>query len=205
MQKPQSLCRQLSIEKIDTGQVAARPSEARDKTKPDRVIADTEDDRNCRGCSFGRQCGHVAYRGDHSHLSANQIGHQRRQAIVVALQPVVLDCHVLALDGAGFVESFTECGDIARVGIGRPVSDKPDYRHSRLLRARRERPSGCAAEKRNELAPRHSITSSARASSVGGTSMPSVLAVLRFRTSCYLVGACTGRSAGLSPLRMRST
>ena len=52
---------------------------------------------------------------------------------------------------------------------------------------------------------RHSITSSARASSIAGTSRPSALAVLRLITSSYLVGACTGRSAGFSPLRMRST
>ena len=51
----------------------------------------------------------------------------------------------------------------------------------------------------------YSITSSARASSDGGTSRPSALAVLRLITSSYLVGACTGRSAGFSPLRMRST
>ena len=50
----------------------------------------------------------------------------------------------------------------------------------------------------------HSITSSARASSDCGTSSPSALAVLRLMTSSYLVGACTGRSAGFSPLRMRS-
>ena len=75
-----------------------------------------------------------------------------------------------------------------------------------LLRARRERPrSRRAAEQRDELAALHSITSSARASSVGGTSRPSALAVLRLITSSYLVGACTGRSAGFSPLRMRST
>ena len=49
----------------------------------------------------------------------------------------------------------------------------------------------------------YSITSSARASSVGGTSRPSALAVLTLITSSYLVGACTGRSAGFSPLRMR--
>ena len=49
-----------------------------------------------------------------------------------------------------------------------------------LLRARRHRPRGRAAESRDELAPfHHSITSSARASSVGGTSRPSALAVLR--------------------------
>ena len=51
----------------------------------------------------------------------------------------------------------------------------------------------------------YSITSSARASSVGGTSRPSPLAVFKLITSSYLVGACTGRSPGLSPLRMRST
>src|SRR5215471_278608 len=61
------------------------------------------------------------------------------------------------------------------------------------------------AEQRDERASLHSITSSARASSVGGTSRPSALAVLRLMTSSYLVGACTGRSAGFSPLRMRST
>src|ERR1700716_5188 len=49
----------------------------------------------------------------------------------------------------------------------------------------------------------HSITSSARASNVGGTSRPSALAVLRMITSSYLVGDCTGRAAGFSPLRMR--
>src|SRR5262245_49232459 len=50
----------------------------------------------------------------------------------------------------------------------------------------------------------YSITSSARASSVGGISRPSTRAVLRLITSSNLVGACTGRSAGFSPLRMRS-
>ena len=75
-----------------------------------------------------------------------------------------------------------------------------------LLRPRRERPRCRAAEKRDEFAARsHSITSSARASTVGGISSPSALAVLRLITSSYLVGACTGKSAGFSPLRMRST
>jgi len=75
-----------------------------------------------------------------------------------------------------------------------------------LLRARRERPcGGHAAEHRDELPPRHSITSSASASSLSGTFKPSALAALRLMTSSYLVGACTGMSAGFSPLRMRST
>jgi hypothetical protein len=51
----------------------------------------------------------------------------------------------------------------------------------------------------------HSITSSARASSEGGTVIPSAFAVLRLITVSYLVGAWTGKSAGFSPLRTRST
>jgi hypothetical protein len=35
--------------------------------------------------------------------------------------------------------------------------------------------------------------------------MPSALAVLMLIVSTYLVGACTGKSPGFSPLRMRST
>src|SRR5207245_10262225 len=62
-----------------------------------------------------------------------------------------------------------------------------------------------AAEQRDELASLHSITSSTRASRLSGTVRPSAFAGLRLITSSYLVGACTGRSAGFSPLRIRST
>src|SRR5262245_4366751 len=78
--------------------------------------------------------------------------------------------------------------------------------HPLRLRPRRERPHGrCAAEQRYELPAVHSITSSARASSVGGTSRPSAFAVLRLITSRYFVGVWTGNSAGRSPRKMRST
>src|SRR5262250_3963505 len=53
--------------------------------------------------------------------------------------------------------------------------------------------------------PHHSITSSARASSVGGTSKPKALAVFRLTTNSNLVPCCTGRSAGFAPLRILST
>src|SRR5262249_60008073 len=76
-----------------------------------------------------------------------------------------------------------------------------------LRRARRERPrSSSAAEERDERAASdHSITSFAVASNDGGTSRPRALAVLRLISNSYLVGACTARSVGFSPLRMRST
>jgi hypothetical protein len=50
----------------------------------------------------------------------------------------------------------------------------------------------------------YSITSSAATSRPGGTGSPSIFAVLRLSTVSYLVGACTGRSAGLAPRSMRS-
>src|SRR5262249_12681444 len=74
-----------------------------------------------------------------------------------------------------------------------------------LLRPRRERPRcGRAAEQRNErAAAAHSITSSAMASSEGGTVRPIVLAVWALMTSSNLLACTTGRSAGFAPLRMR--
>jgi transposase len=68
-------------------------------------------------------------------------------------------------------------------------ANKRDPAHAILLRFRRDRPR-CrrAAEQRYELAPSHSITLSARASSVGGTARPSAFAVLRLITSSNLVG-----------------
>src|SRR5262249_15949622 len=51
------------------------------------------------------------------------------------------------------------------------TAQQPYHGHRlRLLRARRQRPRRRAAEQRYELAPLHSITSSARASRVGDTS-----------------------------------
>src|SRR5947209_15697200 len=51
----------------------------------------------------------------------------------------------------------------------------------------------------------YSITSSARASSIGGTSRPSALAALRLITSSNLVGCSTANSPGFAPLRILST
>src|SRR5262249_13628562 len=73
-----------------------------------------------------------------------------------------------------------------------------------LLRPRGGRPRRRAAEQRDELAPSHSITSSAATSSLSGTARPSVFAVLRFMANSYLVGCWTGSSATFAPFRIRS-
>jgi hypothetical protein len=51
---------------------------------------------------------------------------------------------------------------------------------------------------------RYSITSSARTSSEGGTSNPRPFAAFRLTVVTYLVGTCTGSSAGFAPRRIRS-
>src|SRR5262249_45116755 len=104
-------------------------------------------------------------------------------------------------------ESLAESSHSIYEPLRRAKLEQPDHRHRRLLPPCRERPSSrCAAEQRDERAPPyHSITSSARASSAGGTSRPSVLAALRLIARSYLGGNCSGRSAGISPFRMRWT
>ena len=77
--------------------------------------------------------------------------------------------------------------------------------HSPVTCARRDRPRRRTAEQRDEVAAVHSITSSARASSEGGTSRPSALAVLRLITSSNVVGCSIGSWPGLLPLRILST
>src|SRR5262249_61795482 len=60
----------------------------------------------------------------------------------------------------------------------------------------------CEAPQHEGEASIHSITSSARASTIGGTSRPRAFAVLRLITSSYLVRACTGRVAGFCASRL---
>src|SRR5262249_169325 len=151
---------------------------------------------------FGRECRRCeVWRDDDGYPAADQIGRQFRQPIIVIVRPEVFDGHVLALDIASFAEPFSECCDKICAPFGRTTEEKPDHWPRRLLRVRRDRPRSRAAEQRDELASPHSITSSARASSVGGTVRPSALAVVRFTTKSNLVGCSTGISAGFAPRR----
>src|SRR5215813_4320176 len=161
--------------------------------------------------AFGRRRG----MGDqHVGLQSDQLFCECLNSGRVCIAPAIIDSEIASTRPAELLKALLKYGHAgADIGIAfRNRHQHADTTNSlRLLCARCERPKkrrrGCrAAEQRDELAaPYHSITSSARASSVGGTSRPSALAVLRLITSSYLVGACTGRSAGFSPLRMRST
>src|SRR5262245_35385656 len=100
-------------------------------------------------------------------------------------------------------------GEDARQRVGRPTCreghDDRDRPPRIGLGAGREWPRRRTPEQGDELAPLHSITSSARASSVAGTVMPSALAVFILMTSWKRVRCSTGKSAGWAPLRILST
>src|SRR6516165_5982340 len=143
-------------------------------------------------------------RSDHRHLTAYQLSCEVGQSIILILRPAILDRHILAFDVPAFADALPECGHKTCSVGGRRAAEEPDYRHRRLLRARRERPRGSrTAEQREELAAFHSITSSAVASSACGTLRPKTFAVCRLMTNSNLAARITGNSAAFSPLRMR--
>ena len=207
MQQLKPLWSELGADQGDPGGIPARPIETGDMTHSDGIGRGSEDDRNDLGGRDRRPGGDVAAAGqDDRDLAADEIGRQCRQPIVLTLGPAIFDGQVAALDEARVAQAPVESRHIPRPIRRRHAVKRANHRHRWLLCSCRERPCHCrTAEQRDELAPFHSITSSALASSACGTVRPSAFAVLRLMTSSYLVGACTGKSAGFSPFRMRST
>jgi hypothetical protein len=155
-------------------------AETVDETDADRVGALHENDRDGLGRCFGSERTiRALQRHDHGYLTANQFRDQRREPIVSTFSPPIFDRHVLALDVPGVGEAAAKGSEkVTGLFEGCQVKE-PNHRRRWLLRTRGERLTrGCrAAKKRDELPPPHSITSSARASSVGGTVRPSAFDV----------------------------
>src|SRR5262245_47764049 len=205
MQQPKLLCPKLRRNEGDTGDVAARLVETGDEAELNRVAAGYEDYRDRRSRRLGYNCRGDVMRSDHRHRTTYQIGCEVGQSLDLVLRPAILDHDILALDVAAFTNPLPEGGQITCTIGKRRTAEETDHRHRRLLRPRRERPSRRAAEQCDEVAAHnHSITSSARASSLSGTSRPSAFAVVRLITGSNLLDWMTGRSAGFSPLSQSS-
>jgi hypothetical protein len=101
MQECEPLRNQFVNEIVNTRHVAARPSEAVNKSKPDRIVANIEDDRDGLGCCFGRQRRmNAPGRGYRGNLAANQFTCQCAKSIKLILGPAVFYRDVIALDMA---------------------------------------------------------------------------------------------------------
>jgi hypothetical protein len=95
------------------------------------------------------------------------------------------------IDGGFRKPSQAGCQNLATQRLDRIVEAGSQPAQARnlpvLLRARRERPSRRATKQRHEIAPFHSMTSSAMARRDGGTVRPSIRAVSVLMTSSNLV------------------
>jgi hypothetical protein len=111
----------------------------------------------------------------------------------------VIECKIPAFLIAQFGHALEEI--CVKWGLSGQHTDKADTQRFRLqLRSHRKRPRRHrAADKRDELAPIHSTTSSARKRIDVGNTIPKLFAVFRLMTSSNFVGNSAGSSAGLAP------
>ena len=65
-----------------------------------------------------RKTGSGATRHDDRHLTANEIGSERRQSIEPSFRPAVFDGYILPLDKASFFEALAECSHEWLVHVG---------------------------------------------------------------------------------------
>jgi hypothetical protein len=82
-------------------------------------------------------------------LPTNQIGRQRRQTVILAFCPPILDRHVAAFDKTGLIEALVERSQEVRQSFARPTVEEPNHRRCWLLRARCERPRSRNSEQRD--------------------------------------------------------
>ena len=105
---------------------------------------------------LGRQGRRQATERNHSDLTPNQIGGQRRQSIVIAFRPAKFE---LARSGRRCSRLRAALREAHAIGT-RPdralrSPEVTDHGHLRLLRARGERPSRRTAEQADEMSPVH--------------------------------------------------
>jgi hypothetical protein len=152
----QPLLPERSGDQRHAGGVAARPVEAGDETCRHRIETHDKHDRDGRSRRLGGHRGRRRCSDDEGYRAANQLGRQRRHAIVLAIGKAVLDRDVLTLRIPRLIQAAPEHGDV-RGRLCQPHrSEEADDRRRRMLRARSKRPGdGRAAEERYELASPH--------------------------------------------------
>src|SRR5262245_8521347 len=168
-------------------------------------MCERKNDRNSGSRSFYGEHSLGACRYDDIDLAPNQFDCNLGGPLVASIRVSIIDRDGAAINPTKFTQPSHKTGHKIAHGGRRGRAKESNGGHlRRLLRAGRERPRRRrAAKQRDELAPSHSITSSARPSSGSGTVRPSALAVFILMVSWNFVTCWTGRSAGFSPLRMR--
>jgi hypothetical protein len=172
----------------DAGDVAAGSRKRWHQPLPDHVVTERYN-RNRFGQFLERACPDT--RPDIPNDIGCQFDNLRRQRwprFVAQAEAARRNCKVLTLDESQQAQLIEERGYHRRVAQ-LTDHDTEAIDTARPLRARRKRPSrGRAAQECDEVAPLHSITSSARVRRLSEILRPSAVAVFKLITSSNLVG-----------------
>src|SRR6266536_627927 len=107
--KCESLRRQFAGKNGYPRGISTRSVETRNEAKPNGIITDQKDDRNCTGRRPSR--GHRrAIRENRSYPSACQVGRKCRQAVVLIIRPAIIDRNVVTLSIADLFQALLESG-----------------------------------------------------------------------------------------------
>src|SRR5262249_16142695 len=164
-----------------TGSVAAWPREARHEAAADRIGNSRENNGNGSRLLQQRRSGGGVMRENKVGLQCDELLRIPSHRLRVEPGPANFYPNIVAVHPS---ELLKPLGEYRHVGLIRRVALRSRHQDAEaphpvaLLRMRPERSSDCcAAEKGDELAPPHSITSSARPRSGNGIETPSALAV----------------------------
>src|SRR5262249_30380318 len=111
--------------------------EAGDQAHSDRVHRQDENDWN-RRCRLFDCDGRVSTSDNYIDFKAHELLRNLFEAFAAALCPVIFDRNVATFIPAEFAQPLHESGGPWFPGRWRGCTQKPDHRHRRLLRARRE-------------------------------------------------------------------
>jgi hypothetical protein len=146
----------------------------------DRVEDLHEHDRNRPGLLLERGDDLSGVRQDRVRRQGEEFRGISSRSPGIAFAETNVEPDVASFAPAEVLHSLAKCREASlSLRVVADANQHPDaLRPLTLLRLRHDRPRRRAAAKKcYELAPPHSITSSARASRLGGTSRPSILAV----------------------------
>src|SRR5262249_27897731 len=157
MQHLHVLMPELDREPAHPRHVSSRPVEAGNEAYLDGIGTAGEDDRYRRRQRLGDQSRVVsADRRDAGDLASYPVGRTWPQLVHSIVRKAVIDRDIAALGVAGLVQALPKRLRMMGAVKSRDAAEAADGRH-RLLRARRERPGGRAAEQRDELAAPHHV------------------------------------------------
>ncbi len=134
--------------------IATRPRESGDMTRAKRIRMAHKDNWNGRGRLFRSRGIDRAWRDDGVDPKPDKLFRECAHAFRISFGVSILDDDSFTFDVTQFTKRCAEC----KHGIwkcARAVPHETDPARFCLLSLRREWPGGCAADKRDELAPLH--------------------------------------------------